>query len=82
MQRYSGGNAEALAAMRDGSRTVGMLYAYDDWSVTRAVRLDFGGRYANYGYLQDQGLFSPACRCHAQAVREGLVDAAFQRVAP
>jgi len=59
MQRYSGGNAEALAAMRDGSRTVGMLYAYDDWSVTRAVRLDFGGRYANYGYLQDRGLFSP-----------------------
>jgi hypothetical protein len=59
MQRYAGGNAEALAAMRDGSRTVGMLYAYDHWAVARAVKLDFGGRYANYGYLQDQGLFSP-----------------------
>jgi hypothetical protein len=59
MQRYSGGNAEALAAMRDGSRTVGMLYAYDNWTVARAVRVDVGGRYSNYGYLQDQGLFSP-----------------------
>ena len=59
MQRYAGGNAEALAAMRDGSRTVGMLYAYDNWALTRAVRVEFGGRYANYGYLEDQGLFSP-----------------------
>lgn len=59
MQRYSGGNAEALGAMRDGSRTVGMLYAYDNWTLARAVKVDFGGRYANYGYLQDQGLLSP-----------------------
>ena len=59
MQRYAGGNAEALAAMRDGSRTVGMVYAYDNWTLTRAVRVDFGGRYANYGYLEDLGLFSP-----------------------
>jgi hypothetical protein len=27
--------------------------------VSPAVRLDFGGRYANYGYLEDQGLLSP-----------------------
>jgi hypothetical protein len=59
MQRYSGGNAEALSAMRDGSRTVGVLYGYDAWTLAPAVRLDFGGRYANYGYLQDQGLLSP-----------------------
>ena len=59
MQRYAGGNAEALAAMRDGSRTVGMLYAYDNWTLARAVSVDFGGRYSNYGYLQDRGLLSP-----------------------
>lgn len=59
MQRYAGGNAEALSAMRDGSRTVGMLYAYDAWTVAPALRLDFGARYANYGYLADQGLWSP-----------------------
>ena len=59
MQRYSGGNADALSAMRDGSRTVGMLYGYDTWTVSPAVRLDYGARYANYGYLADQGLWSP-----------------------
>ena len=59
MQRYSGGNAEALSAMRDGSRTVGVLYGYDTWTVVPAVKLEFGGRYANYGYLEDRGLLSP-----------------------
>ncbi len=61
MQRYAGGNAAALASMRDGSRTVGALYAYDRWTVTPAVRLDYGAKYANYGYLRDrdQGLWSP-----------------------
>jgi hypothetical protein len=59
MQRYSGGNAEALSAMRDGSRTVGMLYGYDTWTLAPAVKVDFGARYANYGYLEDQGLWSP-----------------------
>ncbi len=32
MQRYLGGNGEALAAMRDGSRNVGAMYAMDNWS--------------------------------------------------
>lgn len=59
MQRYSGGNAEALSAMRDGSRTVGVLYGYDTWTVAPAIKLEFGGRYAHYGYLEDQGLLSP-----------------------
>jgi hypothetical protein len=59
MQRYVGGNADALAAVRDGSRTVGVLYGYDTWTVVPAVKLEFGGRYANYGYLADQGLLSP-----------------------
>jgi hypothetical protein len=59
MQRYAGGNTEALSAMRDGSRTVGVLYGYDTWTVAPAVKLEFGGRYAHYGYLDDQGLLSP-----------------------
>jgi hypothetical protein len=59
MQRYSGGNAAALASMRDGSRTVGAIHAYDRWTVTPALRVDYGAKYANYGYLQDQGLWSP-----------------------
>jgi len=59
MQRYAGGNAEALSSITDGSRTVGVLYGYDTWTLTPALRLEFGGRYANYGYLDDQALLSP-----------------------
>src|SRR5688572_5200004 len=57
MQRYAGGNAAALASMRDGSRTVGAVYAYDRWTVSPALKVDFGAKYANYGYLRDQGLW-------------------------
>ena len=59
MQRYQGGNAEALAALRDGSRNVGALYAFDTWTVSPRVRLGYGARYATYDYLADQKLFSP-----------------------
>ncbi len=59
MQRYQGGNAEALAALRDGSRNVGALYAFDTWTVSPRVRLGYGARYATYDYLADQRLFSP-----------------------
>ena len=37
MQRYLGGNAEALAAVADGSRNVGALYAYDNWTINPAT---------------------------------------------
>ena len=59
MQRYAGGNAEALAAMRDGSRTVGALYAFDSWTVVPQLRVHYGAKYANYGYLKDESLLSP-----------------------
>ena len=54
-----GGNPAALAAVTDGSRNVGELYAFDRWAVTRALSLDYGGRYEHYDYLADPGLFSP-----------------------
>ena len=58
-QDYMGGNPAALAAVTDGSRNVGELYAFDRWAVTRALSLDYGGRYEHYDYLADPGLFSP-----------------------
>ena len=57
-QQYQGGNPEALAAMRDGSRTVGELYASDIWSVTPRFTVALGGRYATYEYLDDPTLAS------------------------
>jgi len=59
MQRYQGVNAEALNALRGGSRNVGSLYAFDSWTVSPRVRVGYGARYASYDYLGDQFLFSP-----------------------
>lgn len=58
-QRYLGGNAEALGAMRDGSRNVASMYAYDTWTINPQVTLSYGGEYANYDYLTERGLLSP-----------------------
>jgi hypothetical protein len=58
-QRYLGGNPDALFAMRDGSRNVGAVYAYDKWSVAPRVDVGYGGRYARYDYLPDRSLISP-----------------------
>jgi hypothetical protein len=59
MQRYMGGNGEALAAVRDGARNVGAVYAYDTWTVAPRVTLGYGVRYASYDYLTSPGLLSP-----------------------
>jgi len=60
MQRYLGGNAEALNAVRDGARNVGSMYASDDWSLGSRVHIGYGGKYASYDYLTtDRGLISP-----------------------
>ena len=68
MQRYMGGNAEALVALRDGSRNVGTLYAYDNWKVSPRLQLTYGARYADYDYLDDERLFSPRAGIVVQPV--------------
>jgi hypothetical protein len=59
MQQYLGGNGEALAAMRDTSRNVGSMYAFDSWTIAPSVRVGYGAKYARYDYLADRGLWSP-----------------------
>lgn len=59
MQRYEGGNPAALAAVADGTRNAGAVYAYDRWTVRPGLALHYGARYARYDYLADEGLFSP-----------------------
>jgi hypothetical protein len=59
MQRYLGGNADALAAVADGTRNVGAVYAYDNWTIGRNLSIAYGAKYARYDYLQDSGQFSP-----------------------
>jgi hypothetical protein len=59
-QEYQGGNPVALAAMRDESRNAGEIFAFDRWRVTPWLEVDYGSRYARYGYIsEDRGLMSP-----------------------
>lgn len=59
-QEYLGGNLAALAAVTDGSRNAGELYAFDRWAITPAVSVQYGGRFTRYDYLDNRGLLSPA----------------------
>jgi TonB-dependent receptor-like protein/carboxypeptidase family protein len=59
MQRYLGGNADALAAMADGRRNAGDMYAFDRWVLTPRLDVSYGARYARYDYLAHETLFSP-----------------------
>ena len=58
-QTYRGGNAAALASVADGSRNVGAVYAYDNWTISPRVDVSYGAKYARYDYLADRALFSP-----------------------
>jgi hypothetical protein len=52
-------NAIARSSVADDSRTVGTLYAYDNWTVTPRLAINYGAKYARYDYLRDGVLFSP-----------------------
>jgi hypothetical protein len=58
-QRYLGANTEALQAMSDAGRNVGMMYAYDNWLLVPRIRIGYGAQYARYDYLEDASLLSP-----------------------
>ena len=59
-QEYQGGNPIALAALRDGSRNAAEVFAFDRWRLTPWFELDYGARYARYGYIQEErGQISP-----------------------
>ena len=49
----------AFGGVNDDTRTVGEIYASDRWTLSPAVALDYGGRYAHYDYLRRRSLLSP-----------------------
>jgi hypothetical protein len=59
MQSYLGGNATAIAAVPEGDRNVGVVYGYDEWTISPRVTVNYGARYARYDYLARQALVSP-----------------------
>jgi hypothetical protein len=83
-QEYMGGNPAALAAVRDGSRNVGELYAFDDWEISPTLSVEYGGRYAHYDYLQQRGLLSPKFGVSVEVLPETTVRVALEQrmVAP
>ncbi len=68
IQRYRGGNAEALAAMREGSRNVGSIYAYDHWRVSPRWVVSYGAKIASYDYMSVRGLVSPRAALTVQPI--------------
>ena len=83
-QEYVGGNPAALAAVTDGSRNVGELYAFDRWSVLPRLTVEYGGRYAHYDYLQVRGLLSPRVGVTVEPVKDTRIftNVAQRMVAP
>ena len=57
-QRYEGGNAAALTLASE-SRYAASVGASDSWTVSPRLTVDYGGSYATYGYVEEDGLFSP-----------------------
>jgi hypothetical protein len=58
-QRYDGGNPLALRDVRDGSRNAGTIYAYDTFTISPALSVTYGARYARYDFLQNRSVISP-----------------------
>src|SRR4051812_4270890 len=58
-QRYEGGNVATLRDVTDGSRNAGAISAFDTFSISRALTLTYGARYAHYDYLEGASLISP-----------------------
>ena len=61
MQRYVAGGADTRVVF-DGGRTVGSVYASDEWTVTPRLVLYYGAKYAHHNYLAEPGLLSPHAR--------------------
>lgn len=92
LQRYAGGNTEAIAAVAETARDVGSLYAFDEWRVSRYLAVEYGASYAHYDYLPTPSLFSPrvaatfspaeAWRVRVQASRDQSAPGAEEFLPP
>jgi TonB dependent receptor/Carboxypeptidase regulatory-like domain len=72
MQRYLGGNVDALAAMADGRRKAGEMYAFDRWTLMPRLDVSYGARYARYDYLNEP-LLSPKASITVRPLPRGTL---------
>ena len=73
MQRYLGGNADAIAAMADDRRKAGEMFAFDRWTLTPRLDVSYGARYARYDYLANEPLFSPKASVTVRPLPRGTL---------
>jgi Carboxypeptidase regulatory-like domain/TonB dependent receptor-like, beta-barrel len=92
VHRYEGGNLEAMVAVPEAARNVGIVYASDEWKIGKRVVLGYGGNYAHYDYLAQPAYVSPrvsttihatdSTRIHAMATRQVIAPGAEEFVPP
>jgi hypothetical protein len=58
-QRYNAGNPFAFQDVTDGSRNAGAVYGFDTFTLSPAIAISYGARYARYDYLDGRSLLSP-----------------------
>ena len=60
VQRYEdGGHSAALGTFEAAHRKVRSVHAFDNWSLSSKLTVDYGTRYARYGDVEGRALFSP-----------------------
>lgn len=57
-QRYNAGNPGAFHDV-DGSRNAGIVYGFETFTISPAIAVTYGARYARYDYLDHRNLLSP-----------------------
>ena len=80
-QRYDGGNVLARRDVTDGSRNVGTMYGFDTFTITPALTVSYGSRYARYDFLQDRNLVSPRVEVTMTPAERTRVSAIVSRTA-
>jgi hypothetical protein len=74
-QEYKGGNTAAVPTLAGGSRSVGAVYGFDHWTVSDAVDLTYGARWARYDYVDRPNLLSPRVGIRVSPIEKTYVRA-------
>src|SRR5262249_35503980 len=91
-QRYDDGSPLSRSDFPDGTRSAGIVYGFDSFSLSPALTLTYGTSYAKYDYLDQRNLLSPrveltmsaaaAFRVIAEASRRALAPGAEEFLPP
>ena len=80
-QRYDGGNVLARRDLTDGSRNVGTVYGFDTFTITPALTVSYGSRYARYDFLENRNLVSPRVEVTVAPAERTRISAVVSRTA-